>query len=154
MEPWETLIAFDLSQSMSKLLRRLFRSESCRRIIALQIKRPVPRYTPRPILSASRAFLHPSIAMPDIRPDNDDGVVAIQQPVENESEILRENTKRGKATLQTQAAPEASNESTANPPRKLSQADFKVYNGMAETMEYFVRESKPRCSYPTDMLTL
>lgn len=92
--------------------------------------------------------------MPDTRPDHDDGVAVIQQPVENESEILRENTQRVKASFQNQAAPEESNESTANPPPKLSQADFKVYNSMAETMEYFVRNSKPRCSYPTDVLTL
>lgn len=121
---------------MSKPFRRLFLGDG------LQIRHPVPSHTPRaPLTVSARVSLHSSTVMPDIRPDDDDGMVAFQKSAENELDVFRETTKREKVAFQNEAASEGRNESTANPPPKLSQADFKVYNTMAETMEYFVRKS-------------
>lgn len=66
-----------------------------------------------------------------------DPAAAINQPAETEAEILQEPESRAQA-VQKKKDVENSKELQAEKLPKLSAADFRVYNSMADHMEYFV----------------
>lgn len=66
-----------------------------------------------------------------------DTIKQVSEPASNEGKILEENTVREEALKQV--AEEKKEEEVKLP--KLSAAEFRVYNSMAEHMEYFVSNS-------------
>jgi hypothetical protein len=75
--------------------------------------------------------------MADISKEQQQEVERLQGPASKEAEILAENEGREEALKDKAKAEEDKKEEEKLP--KLSAADFRVYNSMAEHMEYFVR---------------
>lgn len=75
--------------------------------------------------------------MADIGEEYKKGVDKMAEPAENEAKILGENSVK-KEALDTKKDVEASAAPKEEKLPKLSLADFRVYNSMAEHMEYFV----------------
>ena len=74
--------------------------------------------------------------MADIGGEYNKGVDEITEPVENEVKILAENCPKKEAVDTKEAEASAAPKEQKLP--KLSLAEFRVYNSMAEHMEYFV----------------
>jgi hypothetical protein len=75
--------------------------------------------------------------MADISKEQQQEVERLQGQASKEAEILAENEGREEALKDKAKAEEDKKEEEKLP--KLSAADFRVYNSMAEHMEYFVR---------------
>jgi hypothetical protein len=74
--------------------------------------------------------------MADISEEYKKGLDKMAEPPENEAKILGDNGT--KEALDTKKEIEASAAPKEEKLPKLSLADFRVYNSMAEHMEYFV----------------
>lgn len=79
--------------------------------------------------------------MSDLTAESQSEAKRLTEPASDEAEILAGNAAREEATAETKsvASEIKGNAEKLEEPKKLSAADFRVYNSMAEHMEYFVR---------------
>jgi len=73
--------------------------------------------------------------MADLKKEGQEEVDRLVEPCAKENEILEGNSAREEALAKVEEARKEER------PPKLSAAEFRVYNSMAEHMEYFVSEN-------------
>lgn len=98
------------------------------------------------LLQAQQSSQSPIATMADLSPESQEEVARLAEPCESEADILkgseaRESAVEGKQKEVNESADVESSKGLQKEEEKLpklSAADFKIYNHMAEHMDYFV----------------